>query len=107
MDKEDSKIYAFLAALLSIVGVVIAVLAWRKDKYAMFYAAQSLVIFIAAVVVAILRPLLKLIPILGIIIIVVLTVIVALCWLISWIYALSGKEQYAWFLGKWSKGLKF
>jgi uncharacterized membrane protein len=103
---EDSKIFAFLTALLSIVGFVIAILAWKKDKYVMFYAKQSLVIFIASVVVGILKHVLYLIPILGKVIYGVLVIVVVICWIMSWAYALSGKQEYAWFLGRWSKEIK-
>jgi len=106
MKKEDSKIFAFLAALLSIVGFIIAIIAWKDDKYVMFYAKQSLVIFIATVVVWILKPILHLIPILGQVIIVILTIIIVISWILSWVFALSGKQQYAWFLGRWSQGIK-
>ncbi|UCD20805.1 MAG: hypothetical protein JSW08_03465 [archaeon] len=104
--KEDSKIFAFLTALLSIIGFVVAIIAWRKDRYVMFYAKQSLVIFIAYVVVMILKLLLNLIPILGTAIFIILIIIIVLSWLMSWIYALSGDKKYAWFLGRWSKGIK-
>ncbi|MEM4703204.1 MAG: hypothetical protein QXP53_01840 [Candidatus Pacearchaeota archaeon] len=103
---EDSKTFAFLAALLSILGFVIAILAWKKDEYVMFYAKQSLVIFIATVVVWILKIPLKLIPILGTVIYFLLVIIVVICWILSWVFALSNKKQYAWFLGRWSEGIK-
>ncbi len=99
---EDSKIFA----LLSIIGFVVAILTWKEDKYVMFYAKQSLVIFLASFVIWVIKPLLYLIPILGKAIYVVLVIIIVLCWLMSWIYALSGKKEYAWFLGRWSKGIK-
>ena len=35
---DDRKLFAFLAAFLSIVGFVIAVVTKKDDRYVMFYA---------------------------------------------------------------------
>ena len=91
---SDSKGYAFVATFFSIVGFIIALLAWRKDKYTMFYAKQSLVLFIVAIAVSILSTIVGWIPILGTIISVVLQIFMFVLWLLSWIYALSGEEKY-------------
>ncbi|MBW3016926.1 DUF4870 domain-containing protein, partial [Candidatus Woesearchaeota archaeon] len=49
MANDESKIFAFLAYLLGIVGFLIVLLAKKDDKYAMYHAKQSLVLFIAVV----------------------------------------------------------
>jgi uncharacterized membrane protein len=82
---DDSKTFAFLATFLSIIGFLIVLLTKKDDKYVMFYARQSLVVFIAWVIAGILGW----IPILGWI----LSVVVFVLWIFSWIYALSGKEK--------------
>jgi len=97
--KKDVKInfssdkiqYAFIATILSIIGFVIAILLKRNDKYVMYYAKQSLVIFIIGAVGGALGRLLLFIPIIGSIINFGIFIIVFIAWLMSWIYALSGE----------------
>lgn len=91
---DDSKNYAFLATFLSIIGFVIAIFTKRDDKYVMHYAKQSLVLFIASVIVGFISALLHLIPFVGNIISWVLNALLVALWVISWIYALSGKIKY-------------
>jgi len=82
---SDATLFAFLATFLSILGFIIALLAKREDKYVMFYAKQSLVIFLGWVIVGIIAG----IPIIGFL----AFLFVAVIWVFSWIYALSGKEK--------------
>ena len=51
VERGDHKGRAFITVFFSIVGFLIAILAWKDDKYVMFYAKQSLVIFVFGVVV--------------------------------------------------------
>ncbi len=107
MAKEDeSKIYAFLATFLSIIGFIIALIVKRKDKYVMFYARQSLVIFIIGAVAGALSSLFRIIPIIGWIIQTALFILVFLLWLFSWLYALSGKMKEIPIVGDWAKKIK-
>jgi uncharacterized membrane protein len=92
--KSDDKIlFAFLAAFLSIIGFLIAIIVKRDDKYVMFYAKQSLVIFVIGTLAGILSSALKFIPIIGWIIYAGLAILTFIIWFLSWIYALSGKEK--------------
>ncbi len=91
--KEESKIFAFLAAFLSIIGFVIALVVRRDDKYVMYYAKQSLVIFIIGAVLGVIASILKIIPIIGALINAVVWILVLVLWLLSWVYALSGEEK--------------
>ena len=90
---DDSRVFAFLTTFLSIIGFIIALLVKKDNKYVMFYAKQSLVIFIAAVIAGIIGWILIWIPILGWIIKLALNIIIFVLWLISWINALSGEEK--------------
>jgi uncharacterized membrane protein len=103
--KSDSKTFAFLATFLSIVGFIIALLTKKEDKYVMFYAKQSLVLFIAIIIGAIIRAILIWIPIIGPIINVVICVFLAILWIMSWIYALSGEEKEIPYIGKYARKL--
>ena len=52
MAKSDgnSKIFAFLAIFLGIIGFLIVLIAKKDDAYAMFYAKQSLILFIFSII---------------------------------------------------------
>lgn len=95
----DSKLFAFLATFLSILGFIIALLAKKDDSYVMFYAKQSLVLFLAGVILSIIA----IIPILGWIIYIVGGIILFVLWIISWVYALSGEQKEVPLLGKYAE----
>lgn len=100
---DERKLRAFLTTFLSIVGFVIALIFWRNDKYTMFYAKQSLVIFIAWAIAAALQMVFGFIPVLGWIIRVGLTVIMVIAWVLSWVYALSLEEKDVPIIGEWAR----
>ena len=64
----------------------------KEDKYVLYYAKQSLVIFVIAIIGGIINSILMWIPVLGWFIIVLINITIFLLWLASWIYALSGEE---------------
>jgi len=106
MSKEidEGKAFAFLGVFLTILGFIIAILAKPKNKYAMFYAKQGLVLFIAWIIVWVL----SWIPIIGwFIIMPVGNLILVILWVIGWIYALSGKEKEIPLIGTFAKHFKF
>jgi uncharacterized membrane protein len=107
LKKDDSTIYAFLATILSIIGFVIAIIAKRDDKYVMYYAKHSLVIFIIGCVGGVLSAILSWIPIIGAIISLGIFIVVFLAWILSWIYALSGKQKIIPIITDWAMAFKF
>ncbi|MFH1326990.1 MAG: DUF4870 domain-containing protein [archaeon] len=92
--EDDTKLFAFLATFLSILGFIIALLAKKNDKYVMFYAKQSLVVFIAWIIASIVR----FIPVIGWL----LTLFVFVLWIFSWVYSLSGKMQNTPIIGQFA-----
>mgnify|MGYP001618318120 CR=1 FL=1 len=106
INKDDTKLYAFLATFLSVVGFVIALFTKKEDKYVMFYAKQSLVIFITAVFVNILAWLIMWIPIIGKIINFVLWAFIIILWILSWVNALSGEMKETPFVGGYAYKIK-
>jgi uncharacterized membrane protein len=104
---DDTKLFAFLATFFSIIGFVVALVAKRKDKYVMFYAKQSLVVFIVSIIAAIVGGILIFLPILGIVIKVGLDIIVFILWLVSWIYALSGEMKEVPVVGHYGRSFNF
>ena len=101
--KNDSKGYAFITTFFSIIGFIVAILAWKKDKYVMYYAKQSLVIFIVSVVASAIGAIFSFIPIMGGIISGVLNLFVAVLWIFSWVYALSGTQKPVFLVGDYAK----
>lgn len=102
---DDSKLFAFLAILLSVVGFIIALVAKRDNKYVMFYAKQSLILFITGIAVKILTVLLA-ITIIGIIAIPVVWVIYAVLWIIALVYSISGAEKEIPIVGKYARSIR-
>jgi uncharacterized membrane protein len=103
---EEKKTFAFIATFLSIVGFVIALITRRDDKYVMYYASQSLVVFIVGAIAGALSSILGWIPIIGWIITFALTVVVILLWLFSWLNAISGEMKPVPVVGKFGEGIK-
>jgi uncharacterized membrane protein len=103
--KGDSKIFAFLATFLSIIGFIIALITKKDDKYVMFYAKQSLVLFIVAIIAGIINSILMWIPIIGWIIATIINLFIAILWILSWVYALSEEEKDVPFIGEYAKKL--
>ena len=104
---DDSKVFAFLAVFLTIIGFLIAFLAKKNDKYVMFYAKQSLVLFIAMAIVWAASFVLLFVPIIGWIALCVAYVILIVLWVIGWIYALSGKMKPLPLIGKYASKFDF
>jgi uncharacterized membrane protein len=96
--QSDSKLFAFLAVLLSIVGFIIAIVLKRNDKYIMFYAKQSLVLFIAWLV----SGAIMMIPFLGWIAGPIIYILTLILWVMTWINALSGKKKDTWIIGEFA-----
>lgn len=106
--KDDNKIlFAFLVAFLSIIGFVIALIVKRDDEYVMFYAKQSLVVFIFSVIIGILAKIFLFLPVIGIIINAAVGIVTFVLWLLSWIYALSGEEKEVPIVGRYARRFRF
>jgi len=90
---DDTKLFAFLATFLSIIGFVIALIAKKENKYVRFYAKQSLIVFIVGLIAGIISWVFIGLPIIGWIINLALNIIILILWIVSWIYALSGEMR--------------
>ena len=101
--QDDSKLWAFLAYLLGIVGFVLVLLLKKDNKFAMYHAKQSLVLFICWVVVMILTP----IPIIGWIGGPILGVCLFILWIIGIINALTDKMKPLPLIGKFADKINF
>ena len=95
-ERRISKLFAFFAVFLWIIGVVIALIFKRNDPYVMHYAKQSLVVTIVLIIAIsgiILLPLMLVVLWIGIIVL----------WVLAWLYALSGEERDIPILGEYAR----
>lgn len=106
MAKEsDSKLFAFLGVFLGLIGFVIVLLTRKTDKYAMYYAKQGLVIFIAWMIVYILG---TFVPVIGWFIVLPLgSLLMLILWIIAIINSLSGSEKSTPLIGRFAEKFKF
>lgn len=91
--ENDKKLFAFLAVLLSIIGFIIALLAKKNDKYVMYYAKESLIIFIIALIIGGVSKFMEFIPLIGNVINFILMIFLFVIWIVTMVYSLSGKEK--------------
>ena len=72
----------------------------KENDYVMFYAKQSLVVFIAYIVAVVIA----MIPFIGWFVLgPILYIIVTVFWIISWVYALSGEKKEVPLIGKYAR----
>jgi uncharacterized membrane protein len=86
---DEGKLFAILAYVLGLIGFIIVIAAKKDNKFAMFHAKQSLVLFIGYVVVWILF----IIPVLGWIIGGLLSIALFVLWIMGIVNAASGAEK--------------
>jgi uncharacterized membrane protein len=102
---DEGKLWAFLAYLLSIIGFVLVILLQKNNKFAMYHAKQSLVLFITAVIISIVG---TVIPVIGWFIIIPLgNLLVLVLWIVGIINALTGKEKPLPLIGKFADKMSF
>lgn len=101
--QDDSKLFAFLAVLLSVVGFIIAYSMKKDNKYVMFYAKQSIVLFIGWIVLWIVGMVLGFIPFLGIMVHWILSLGLLVLWVMGLIYSLSGEMKHIPLVGDFAK----
>jgi len=97
--EDDTKLFAFLAVLLTIVGFVIALLVKKDNKYVMFYAKQGLILFFGFAIGGILMW----IPFVGWMI----SAVTFVLWIIGLVYSLSGEEKDIIIVGDLAKKINF
>jgi uncharacterized membrane protein len=73
----------------------------------MFYAKQSIALFIGYILVWVISMVLIWIPIIGWIIMWVLYVVLLVLWIISWMNALSGQEKETPIVGSFARKFNF
>jgi uncharacterized membrane protein len=101
--RQNEKLFAFLAVLLTIVGFIIALIFKKDNKYVMFYAKQGLILFILQIAIGIIDK----VPIIGWFILgPILWVFFIVIWIMAWINALSGEKRNTLLIGDFAKNIK-
>jgi uncharacterized membrane protein len=101
--EDDTKLFAFLAVFLTIIGFVIALAVKKDNKYVMFYAKQGLVLFIASVIIWAAA----IVPILGWFLAPLLWIGWIVLWVIGIINSVSGEMKEIPVIGQFGKKLNF
>ena len=91
--EDDSKLFAFLAVFLTLIGFVIALAVKKDNKYVMYYGKQGLVLFIAWMIIWIASMILIFIPIIGWLAMMILYLGMLAFWVIGIINSLSGQMK--------------
>lgn len=104
---DDSKLFAFLGVLLTVIGFIIVFATKKNDKYAMHYAKQGLVLFIAWIILWIASFILLFIPILGWLVMWLAYLGMLILWIIGIIYSLSGEMKDIPIIGQFARKLNF
>lgn len=89
---EDEKLWGFLAWLLSVVGVILALLLKPSYRYAKYWAYLSASFFITIIIGAVLTVILSLIPIIGWI----ATALIYIAIIVTWIIGIIRSLQPSW-----------
>lgn len=101
---STSKVFAFLAMfLVPFIGFVLVLLARRKDKYAMYYAKQSLVLSLASVIL----PFALVVTVVGAILLPILWLLLVILWVLGLVYSVSGHMKPIPLVGRFAEKLKF
>ena len=91
---DKSKLWAFLSVLLGIIGVILAYVLKKDDQYVLHYAKQSLVLFLAWIVLSALNwIILWRIPVIGKFIYWIAWLGIFVLWIIGMVYAYSGERK--------------
>jgi uncharacterized membrane protein len=84
---SDSKLFAFLGVLLTVIGFIIVYLTKKDDKYAMFYAKQGLALFLVAVVLQVISWIVNMALFAGFFLAIIFNIVWVL-WLIAWVFGM-------------------
>lgn len=103
---KDSKLFAFLGVFLTVIGFIIVYATQKKDKYAMFYAKQGLILFIVWVIFSIASWIFMMIPFVGWVISTILWILLIVAWVIGIIYSLSDEMKEIPIIGSFAKMIK-
>ncbi|HUV05064.1 MAG TPA: DUF4870 domain-containing protein [Armatimonadota bacterium] len=102
---DESRLFAFLAYLLSIIGVLIVILTKKEDRYAVYHAKQSLVLFIGCVIAGIVMALP--IPVIAQLVSSLLYLLLFVLWVIGIINSLTGQQKPLPIIGQFGDQFNF
>jgi len=88
---DEGKLFAFLAYLLGIIGFIIVLVAKKDNKFAMFHAKQSLVLFLGWIISGVVWVLP--IPVVHALVSGILYLLLLILWIMGMVFALTGQEK--------------
>jgi len=100
--KEDEKLFAFLGSFFTGIGFLLVLILRKKSEYAMFYAKQGLVLFIAALILSAFSR----IPLIGWIFSTIILVGWIILWIITFVNSLSGNKIKTFLIGELAEKIK-
>ena len=100
IDKNNQKLFAFIASFFTIIGFIISLILWKDDKYVMFYAKQGLVLFLGQLIIGVLSGLFATLTSL-------LWVFWIILWAMAWINSFSGEKRKTWLIGDLAEKINF
>jgi len=89
---EDSKTYAVLGVVLTVIGFIIVKLTKPNDEYAMFYAKQGLVIGLGFILISFLSMMFFFIPF-GFMLVWIVQALLFVAFVVAIINSLSGEKK--------------
>lgn len=96
--RDESIVFAWLAAFFTIVGFVIVLILKRDDAYVIYYAKQGLVLFVGFAIGSVFQ----FVPIVG----QLFMLFIFILWVFAWVNALSGKRRRTWIVQDLAEKIK-
>lgn len=103
---KDTKLFAFLGVLFTVIGFIVVYATRKDDKYAMYYGKQGLVLFIAWVIVSVVGWIIGWVPVIGWLIMALLWLGMVLLWIFGMISSLSGEMKPIPIIGEFADKIK-
>jgi uncharacterized membrane protein/RNA polymerase subunit RPABC4/transcription elongation factor Spt4 len=103
---DEGKVFAFLAYLLGLIGVLVVYLAKKDNPFALYHAKQSLVLSIAAIILSVGAAILAAVPFVGWILALVIWIVdigVLVLWIIGMVNALGGQQKPLPIIGEYAE----
>ncbi|MBN1644626.1 DUF4870 domain-containing protein [Candidatus Woesearchaeota archaeon] len=104
----DSKLWAFLAYFLGIIGFILVLVLKKDDRFAMYHAKQSLVLFLFSIALYVIAMILTPIMFLYVFYLFwVIYILIFVFWIIGIVNAVTGKTKPLPLIGGLAEKLKF
>lgn len=97
----SSRLFSFISVFLLGLGVIMCLVAGRRDRYVEYYVKQGLLLTFLILLLLLIAA----IPF-GVILTIIGLLITFVLWIIGWVYALSGEEKPIPLIGQFADKFK-